>query len=265
MFPYMVDRGKATGGGDIPQFVWRVVEEDDVFWVESCGVHVSTLPVVHGRYFNKERSPFVCLGFMVGEGADRVAYISDASEIPRQTKEKLEGAKVLVLDALKRGPHPSHMGLSETVEFIEGMEKGAQRIYLTDFTHEIDHYQLEEELRETMEGDVRPAFDGLQVVLNKNGGLSEIDLLAERPWVSVKEQLKTEKENRAGRHNEREEVRPLDEVMKRQKGVKRKERAVADEQATREDEMSDDDGNSTSKSVIHKWMSESMKWCRIRV
>ena len=43
-------------------------------------------------------------------------------------------------------------------------------------------------------------------------------------------------------------------------------RGTGHKQATREDEMSDDDdGNSTSKSVIHRWMSESMGWCRIRV
>lgn len=182
MFPYMVDSAKATGGGDIPAFTWTIIAEEGEFWIESAGVNVSALPVEHGNYFDELRSPFICLGFRVAD----VSYISDASLIPESTKERLEGSRVLVLDALKRGRHASHMSIGETLEFIRGLERQAERTYLVDFTHEVDHYEFESELKETMVGDVRPAFDGLMVRCDDEE-LKEVDLLAEKEWVAVSE------------------------------------------------------------------------------
>lgn len=57
MFPYMIDSDKATGGGDIPAFDWHVIDEDQEFWIQSCGISVSALRVEHGRYFDEARTP----------------------------------------------------------------------------------------------------------------------------------------------------------------------------------------------------------------
>jgi phosphoribosyl 1,2-cyclic phosphodiesterase len=68
------------------------------------------LPVEHGMYFTKGPSqPYMCMGFRLGS----LAYISDASKIPAETKEKIEGCRILVLDALRETPHGSHFSFDE--------------------------------------------------------------------------------------------------------------------------------------------------------
>jgi phosphoribosyl 1,2-cyclic phosphodiesterase len=111
MFPYMIDSKAATGGGDIPSFKWHTFDPSETFSVESCGgIQVMPLPVEHGMYFSDGPSrPYICMGFRLGS----LAYISDASKIPAETKEKIEGCRVLVLDALRETPHGSHFSFDE--------------------------------------------------------------------------------------------------------------------------------------------------------
>lgn len=184
-FPYMIDASAATGGGDIPDFRWHVIDEEGEFWVEGCGVHVRALPVEHGMTFGEAPAPFVCLGFKVG---DRLAYISDASKIPTATREEVQGVRVAVLDALKRGRHASHMSIPETLEFVNGLERPPGRTLLLDFTHDVDHYAFEDELKATQKLDIRPAYDGLQLVFGEDGGIKEVDLLRDRELIAVCDQ-----------------------------------------------------------------------------
>lgn len=179
-FPYMVDSNKATGGGDIPAFEWHVIDEDKPFYVESCQVTVEALRVEHGRYFDEARTPFICLGFRIAD----VSYVSDASAIPETTKAKIEGSRILVLDALKYGSHASHFSIPEALSFVKGLEKPAERTYLLDFTHDVDHYKLEKELQ-SEELWIAPAYDGLQLRLSDD--VTETDLFKEVPWMAVSE------------------------------------------------------------------------------
>lgn len=192
-FPYCVDSKKATGGGDIPAFNWHIIEEDSRFYVESCNVHVQTLPVEHGMHFQGTPRPFICLGFQIGN----VSYISDASHIPPKTRKQLQtgnggsASSIMVLDALKHGTHSSHMGVAETLEFVNSLEKPADRTYLLDFTHGVDHYEFEASLKRTQKLDIAPAYDGLQLLF-KDGkpGFDEVDLLGSTDWIAVSEQDK---------------------------------------------------------------------------
>jgi len=111
MFPYMVDSSKATGGGDIPSFVWHQFEPSETFTIHTCGdIRVMPLPVEHGMYFaSKPPKPYMCMGFRIGD----VSYVSDANRIPEETKRKIEGSKVLILDALRERPHASHFSFDE--------------------------------------------------------------------------------------------------------------------------------------------------------
>ena len=61
-------------------------------------------------YFSEGPSrPYMCMGFRIGE----ISYISDASRIPEETKLKIEGSRVLILDALREKPHGSHFSFDE--------------------------------------------------------------------------------------------------------------------------------------------------------
>ena len=52
------------------------------------------------------------LGYRLGS----FAYLTDCSRIPDESWPLLEGLDVLVLDALREKPHPTHFSLSEAIE-----------------------------------------------------------------------------------------------------------------------------------------------------
>ena len=86
-----------------------------------------------------------------------LAYVTDAKAVPDDALALLRGARVLVVNALFRRPHPSHLSLSEALRVAT--EVGAERTYLTHLTHDNFHADLEAELPR----GIMPAFDGLTV------------------------------------------------------------------------------------------------------
>ena len=86
-----------------------------------------------------------------------LAYVTDAKTIPPAALALLKGARVLVLNALFRTEHPTHLSIPEAVAMARAI--GAERTYLTHLTHDNLHADLEAELPP----GVMPAFDGLTV------------------------------------------------------------------------------------------------------
>jgi phosphoribosyl 1,2-cyclic phosphate phosphodiesterase len=97
--------------------------------------------------------PMPVLGYRIGP----LAYITDAKSLPDSAAAQLSGARVLVLNALLRTEHPTHLSIAEAVETARRV--GAARTFLTHLTHENRHADLEAELPP----GVQPAFDGLTV------------------------------------------------------------------------------------------------------
>jgi len=93
------------------------------------------------------------LGYRMGP----LAYVTDAKRVPPEVIEALRGARVLVINALLRTEHPTHLSIPEAIRVAE--QVGADRTYLTHLTHESLHANLEAELPR----GVSPAFDGLVV------------------------------------------------------------------------------------------------------
>jgi phosphoribosyl 1,2-cyclic phosphate phosphodiesterase len=108
-------------------------------------VDVLPVEVPHG--------PVTVYGYRIG----RLGYITDAKELPEQALKMFRGVTVLVINALFRTPHPTHLSVSEAVSAAERV--GAKATYLTHLTHRTAHADLERELP----AGIVPAYDGLVV------------------------------------------------------------------------------------------------------
>lgn len=93
------------------------------------------------------------LAYRVGS----IGYVTDAKRVPEAVVQQLAGVKVLVLNALFRTEHPTHLSIPEAVDVAR--QVGAERTYLTHLTHDNFHADLEAELPR----GISPAFDGLTV------------------------------------------------------------------------------------------------------
>lgn len=91
------------------------------------------------------------LGYRVG----RFAYITDGKRIPEATLPLLADLDLLVINALRRTPHPTHFTLDEACATIRTV--APRRALLTHLSHEFDHASLSRELPDGID----PAHDGL--------------------------------------------------------------------------------------------------------
>lgn len=89
-----------------------------------------------------------------------LAYVTDAKTVPDEAIDAMQGARVLVINALFRTEHPTHLSIPEALDVARRV--GAERTYLTHLTHENFHADLEAELPR----GVFPAFDGLVVKID---------------------------------------------------------------------------------------------------
>jgi phosphoribosyl 1,2-cyclic phosphate phosphodiesterase len=138
MFSYVFDPATPKGGG-LPQLDLR--EIDGPFSVGD--IDLQPVPIWHG----KRR----ILGFRVGA----FAYLTDCSRIDEAAWPLLERLDVLVLDALREKPHPTHFSLSEAIETATRI--GAARTFFTHMAHELPHEATNARLPDGM----RLAHDGL--------------------------------------------------------------------------------------------------------
>jgi phosphoribosyl 1,2-cyclic phosphate phosphodiesterase len=95
-------------------------------------------------------------GYRVGA----VGYVTDAKAVPPAALDALRGVDVLVINALRRKPHPTHLSVDEAVAVAR--EVAAARTYLTHLTHDTSHAAL----AALLPAGVEPAFDGLVVHLD---------------------------------------------------------------------------------------------------
>jgi phosphoribosyl 1,2-cyclic phosphate phosphodiesterase len=93
------------------------------------------------------------LGFRFGD----LAYASDVSVMPDESLWALEDLDVLILDALRYTPHPTHFSVSEALALIERVKP--RRAVLTNLHTDVDYARLAHEAPP----GVAPAFDGMRI------------------------------------------------------------------------------------------------------
>jgi phosphoribosyl 1,2-cyclic phosphate phosphodiesterase len=139
-FGYAFDPSAPAGGG-VPSTDLRLI--DGVFTVGA--VSVRPLPAFHG--------PTPVLGFRMRG----FAYLTDCNQVPDATQAQLGGLEVLVLDALRHRPHPTHFSLPEALAMAARI--GARQTYFTHMCHDLGHAAT----CATLPAGVTLAYDGLRI------------------------------------------------------------------------------------------------------
>ena len=143
-FAYIFDDSiKPLPGTSKPEGKAHGVPPGTTFHVGDVAVTPVALP--HG--------PISVYGYRIGD----LGYVTDAKELPEAAIRAFRGVDVLVLNALFRTPHPTHLSVSEAVAAAQKV--GARETWLTHLTHRTAHAELERELPR----GIAPAFDGLTV------------------------------------------------------------------------------------------------------
>lgn len=113
-------------------------------------VEIIPAEVPHGR--------MLVYGYILARnGRKLAAYFSDCHHIPSSVIEQMLDIPVLIIDALRHEPHPSHLSLGEAVAVAKTAR--AQRAFLTHIGHDLGHIETEKLLPE----HIRLAYDGLRV------------------------------------------------------------------------------------------------------
>lgn len=115
---------------------------------EISGVTFKPLPVQHLH--------MPVLGFRIND----FSYITDANFIPEETFKKLEGTKILALNALQREKHVSHFNLEQAIGIAKRI--GAQQTYFIHISHKLGTHKL---IEKELSRSIALAYDGLSVTL----------------------------------------------------------------------------------------------------
>ena len=134
------------GKGGYPPIIalQPLISAFEPFPVHGPGGALDCLPL------DQEHGRIRSLGFRFGN----VAYCNDLNGLPEQSLRQLEDLDLLVIDALRYTPHPSHAHLEQTLAWIEAL--APTRAVLTNLHVDFDYQTLKAELPDGVE----PAFDG---------------------------------------------------------------------------------------------------------
>jgi phosphoribosyl 1,2-cyclic phosphate phosphodiesterase len=140
VFAYVFDnRERKT---HVPQLEVNLIDDAPF---DVAGLRFEPIPLTHGKD--------TIFGFRFGN----VAYLTDHSEIPESSLDRLRGLDVLFLDALRHRPHPTHSTVAASVEIARRVQPA--RTYFTHMCHDLGHAATEASLPP----GIFLAYDGLEI------------------------------------------------------------------------------------------------------
>lgn len=138
-FPYL-GSGRFFGA---PQVELHIVENKEFI--------VQDIPIIPIKMLHDKMEVF---GFRVHD----ITYITDANFISEEEIKKIEGSKIIVINALRKSRHVSHFSLQEAVDIIERFKP--EKAFITHTSHFIG---LHAEVNDSLPSYIRMAYDGLEV------------------------------------------------------------------------------------------------------
>lgn len=112
---------------------------------EICGIRIEPIEVLHGK--------LPILGYRIGD----LSYITDMKEIKPEERIRLEGTRLMVINALRElKVHPSHQSIQDVKHLLSQLDKRPELTVLTHLSHHAPTHQL---LEKTLPQDIRPGYD----------------------------------------------------------------------------------------------------------
>lgn len=137
---------KTPAGSNYPPILeHHLIEPGEAFAIEGAGGPITFDPitVAHGN--------IDALGYRIEDAA----YIPDVSDFSNQNLEQLAGLDLLILDCLRRPPHPSHFCLEDSLKWTGIL--APDRAVFTNLNDNLDYGELLHELPD----NIVPAYDGM--------------------------------------------------------------------------------------------------------
>ena len=129
----------------VPRIYLQEVEAGIPFFINRT--EILPLEVMHGK--------LPILGYRIG---GRLGYVTDMLTMPEASYACLQGLDVLVINALRVKPHPTHQCIGEAIEAASRI--GAKETYFIHMSH---HAGLHAEISLKLPSHMHFAYDGLVV------------------------------------------------------------------------------------------------------
>lgn len=140
-FDYIFETNPYPG---VPRLLLHEIDEHTPFEIEN-------IPIIPIRYLHKY---LPILGFRFGN----FTYLTDIKTISEEELEKVKGTTHLVISALRKQPHPSHLTLDEALALIKIINP--QKAWLTHLSHYMGKH---DEVSKELPNNVEIAYDGMVI------------------------------------------------------------------------------------------------------
>ena len=138
--PYCFGTFKYPG---VPKMNLNQIDEQPF---EIRGIKITPIRVMHAR--------LPILGYRIGD----IAYLTDVKSINEIEFEKMHGLKVLVINALRKEEHISHITLGEAINIAKKIN--AEKTFFTHISH---HLGLHNDVSKELPENIYLAYDNLSI------------------------------------------------------------------------------------------------------
>ena len=144
-FAYIFNEHQRYPGS--PEFIVNLIGKENKF--EVGGKTVTPIEVLHQK--------LPVLGYRI----HNFAYLTDVKTIDDKELNKIHNLDVLVLNALRFKPHPTHLNIDEAIQIINKIKP--KKTYLTHISHDMGFH---DEVSKKLPKNVHLSYDGLEIKLN---------------------------------------------------------------------------------------------------
>ena len=146
-FAYAFTGKTGLENGSPPRLIPNIIEAGKVF--EVANQAITPITIHHGK---RE---------ILGLRIKNLAYLTDCSFIPDESRQYLTGLDTLIISALRITPHPNHLTVEQAIQEIQKI--GPRRAFITHISHSLEHEEMNRELAKISSCQIELAYDGLSI------------------------------------------------------------------------------------------------------